>query len=234
MDPFDYSLVITCSENRLNIFKEMFKWHNLPMPTVLEGVRDKLNPVSGCSRSHMLAISYAKAHDWPYAMVLEDDAFPRYDCLEQLPKYFKELPENWQLVKLEDLKFEICRSHKKVVQGNNHFFIPGLDIYGSGSAAYLIKNDFYLTALKLFNFAKDVRYEKRQEYLIADRLFPVAAQRQVIKGLYMPYLPMFAQATLDKSEAIHPNKQDLKGQAEFTRDFKLEEFKAYLKSKSHT
>lgn len=59
-----------------------------------------------CSLSHRLLYEEMVKNGWQKVLILEDDVWPLYENLDQLPQTLKELPTNWELVYLGYLKHE--------------------------------------------------------------------------------------------------------------------------------
>ncbi|NJO89539.1 MAG: hypothetical protein HC831_11765 [Chloroflexia bacterium] len=54
----------------------------------------------GCTLSHIGALSMAKALDWPYVIILEDDITIATDFTKRVNKLLKMVPKNWEHIYL--------------------------------------------------------------------------------------------------------------------------------------
>lgn len=83
---------LTINENRYDYMSKVFKHYDLPVPTKFQGLSKEPNPVESCLLGHMCLIMMARALDFPYIVVFEDDAYPRKDILSKLDHYLKVVP----------------------------------------------------------------------------------------------------------------------------------------------
>ena len=97
-DLFKHSVVISCMPSRIQLMKKSFAVANVPFPAaVVDAVRcgntveEKTN---ACRLSHGKAVEYALKAKWPYVLVLEDDAWPRFNVRQKLEECLKTLPDN--------------------------------------------------------------------------------------------------------------------------------------------
>ena len=69
-----------------------------------------------CSLSHRNLYAAMIENDWKKVLVLEDDALPVFENLDDLPAAIQELPVNWELVYLGYLKHEKVTAALKAKQ----------------------------------------------------------------------------------------------------------------------
>ncbi len=90
-----------------------------------------------CSLSHRNLYAAMIENDWKKVLVLEDDALPVFENLDDLPAAIQELPVNWELVYLGYLKHEKVTAALKAKQ----FFYQILSSIGLMAWSYKMVNN---------------------------------------------------------------------------------------------
>lgn len=184
------TFVISINAERLKAFRAVLRERGLEQPALYEGCYCK-NGVLGCTLSHYSLIKLAKTLGLPYLIVLEDDAYPRKDCKEHLDKLFEHLPDDWRILKLEDLWHE----KYQVVDDSNPYWFKGISFAGgSGSAAYILHHDSYdsiINAYEFYNFQ-----------IPADVVLNL---KDLQDGFYVAKDLAFLQSNMTDSDSIHDN-----------------------------
>lgn len=199
------AFVITCNEKRYEMFVKIFNYYNIPLPIKFWGCQAKFNyKVSsirrlkverghcGCLFSHYSLYKIAQALDLPYLIVFEDDAFPRKNILEYFDKSIKNLPENWNFLKLEDTHFD----EYVVKKFYNDYWFSGVNLRrGSGTGAYIIKKELYQIIIDIIEH--DLLINSSENYIDCIIRVNIELDNEFNKnngyGHYVSTNPMFLQ-----------------------------------------
>ena len=131
-DLFKYSIVISRMPYRLEWMKKSFTVAGLPMPAIhlnaLEG-KGMTNKTLCCKMSHGKAVKYAKDHGWPYVLVFEDDAWPRFNAKEKLEELLMTLPNDE--IKIAAIGFSGVKNATDKVGPNNNDWRIMTDLIGA-------------------------------------------------------------------------------------------------------
>lgn len=121
-----HSLVINLAKDkhRLALMQEAFARVELPMPRRIEGISMHGVPISpspqwtrgnlnsnryaliNCSASHVMCVAVAKAFDWPWVFVFEDDAIPSDNAPSEVITAISKLPHDKSII-----RFGCLRAH---------------------------------------------------------------------------------------------------------------------------
>lgn len=84
--------------SRIQLMKKSFAVADIPFPAaVIDAVRCRntvAEKTKACRLSHRKAVEYAQKANWPYVLVLEDDAWPRANVRQKLEECLKTLPDD--------------------------------------------------------------------------------------------------------------------------------------------
>lgn len=98
------SFVISINDKRYKLFKKIFNYYQLPLPKLFNGVKHN-NPVLGCLLSHYNILKLATLWSLPYIFVFEDDVLPNKNIIHYLNEALKNVPDNFNILKLENIYF---------------------------------------------------------------------------------------------------------------------------------
>lgn len=164
-----YSFVISVSNDRLNSFYDLFNsiGLNTPLPTLYDGF--KINGVSGdlnISITHNSIVRLAKALNYPFVCIFEDDAYPCNQIVPLLNFYLGRIPDDAKILKLGYTK---CRDN--LSQNVDKFFVRRSTW---GAHAYIVFNsgyDDYLNLSKINIISDDALFNMDGSYNTSKNLF---------------------------------------------------------------
>lgn len=181
---------ITCNIKKFQFQNNLFQKFNLPKLNIFQAF-SMPNKVYGCTLSHMACVNTAMYRHMPYVVIFEDDAYPRKDILEYSKKALANLPPDWDVLKIEELRFRAIPEKKKEYF-NEYWFtcVNTIKTCGVGSAAYIINSKFYDKYVKM-HLACDFK-------IPADCIFNKAGCK-----LYFASKMWFLQHMLHGEQTIH-------------------------------
>jgi len=96
---FKHSYVLSCNKARLNLLYKNFERYKLPKPELFPAIVNKELGGKKCTSLSMAAIvKKAKADNWPFVLIFEDDAYPCRDVYNRLS--IIDYPDNADIVLL--------------------------------------------------------------------------------------------------------------------------------------
>ena len=107
------SFVISINDKRYKLFKKIFNYYQLPLPKLFNAVKHN-NPVLGCLLSHYNILKLATLWSLPYIFVFEDDVLPNKNIIHYLNEALKNVPDNFNILKLENIVINIESSFQLV------------------------------------------------------------------------------------------------------------------------
>lgn len=195
------SFVITGDDKRYNFFVEIFNRYNIPIPKkFLSCKTNNDRGILGCLLSHYTLYKIAQTFKLPYLIVFEDDVIPRNNIIDYFNEAIKNVPDDWQFLKLEDTYFEDYIDKKFY---NDYWFSGKHRREGSGTAAYIIKDTLYdlvINAIELYNFNKEFPID-----VILRRNL-----EKLLNGIYVPKNIMFLQHGFHSAETISKQKMPIR------------------------
>ena len=180
-DFFDKTFFITIDESRKKrfekIFRKCFSFNGYGFPHAFWGYfNDDLKPTYKCALSHASIIKLAKAMDFPFVVIFEDDAYPCKYVEKELKKILHDVPDDADMLVLGYNKL------KSLIRVNDR--ISKLSGFLWGSHAYVIFNKAYTDYL--------IRYNKNPQ-LVADDYFGT------MRNVYVVNSNLFIQSNESKS-----------------------------------
>jgi GR25 family glycosyltransferase involved in LPS biosynthesis len=130
------------------------------------------NNAENCKQSHIAIIKYAKANNWPFVCIFEDDTYPCENCLELLINYLKIIPKNADLILLG---WSSHRKNEKQIFDLAYNKITTWSI--SGTHSYIIFQSGYDDILNYFKNNPNAKADNktfisvRNSYVIDKPLF---------------------------------------------------------------
>ncbi len=113
----------------------------------------------GCVNSHLNIIKNARKNNYKSVAVFEDDVEFKEDVLEKFEEYYKQLPENWDMI--------YFGGNHNDREGENTLIKISDNIYKVTKTytthAYIIKNTVYDEVIKLFS-----KYEHEVDVLYSE------------------------------------------------------------------
>ena len=174
------SFVISINDKRYKLFKKIFNYYQLPLPKLFNGVKHN-NPVLGCLLSHYNILKLATLWSLPYIFVFEDDVLPNKNIIHYLNEALKNVPDNFNILKLENIYFNNEYDNNILSENNWIKHCKNAPIIGRGTGAIVIN----ITSI-------DVILE------LANKIFHNF-------NMYISKNILFVQHNLHKEKTIHNN-----------------------------
>src|ERR1035437_9639744 len=155
-----------------------------------------------CTLSHIMALNIAKALNWEYVIILEDDVILAEDFEKRIKVLLKMLPKDWEHVYLSG----IPRFNSHFLQTNLIQLFPSTREKLSrvdGTCAFMIRNIAYdKFSVKLSSL------ETTPDDLINHFIF---LEKQVKSYIYFPFVAFvndeYTYIGETKNNRVHPSKQ---------------------------
>lgn len=176
------SFVISINDKRYKLFKKIFNYYQLPLPKLFNGVKHN-NPVLGCLLSHYNILKLATLWSLPYIFVFEDDVLPNKNIIHYLNEALKNVPDNFNILKLENIYFNNEYDNNILSENNWIKHCKNAPIIGRGTGAIVINITSYITPI-------DVILE------LANKIFHNF-------NMYISKNILFVQHNLHKEKTIH-------------------------------
>jgi GR25 family glycosyltransferase involved in LPS biosynthesis len=155
-----------------------------------------------CTLSHIMALNMAKALNWEYVIILEDDVILAEDFEKRIKLLLNILPKNWEHVYLSG----IPRFNTYFMNSNLLQLIPSTKDKVNrvdGTCAFIIRNIAYDRFI-----VKLSSLETTPDDLINHFIF---AEQQIKSYIYFPFVAFvndeYTYIGETKNNRIHPSKQ---------------------------
>lgn len=194
-----HSFVITINDEQLAAFNQRFIKAGLdsPLPRPFRGAQFKngvyrqagfikTNHIINCTISHHIIVSLAKAFDWPYVCIFEEDALPSSDAKDLLQKTLSVVPSSCLCLRLGYMIVE----NSAAVYSNE--FVSNANAWGSH--AQIVFKHYY-----------DEILQKLEEHPIAD-----ATALNINENILLSKKCIFAQKNVFPSSSLHNDDSNIK------------------------
>ena len=190
-----HSFVITINDEQLAVFNQRFIKAGLdsPLPRPFRGAQFKngvyrqsgfikTKHIINCTISHYMIVSLAKALDWPYVCIFEEDALPSFDAKDLLQKTLSVVPSSCLCLRLG------YRIVEDSLVGYSSNFISNAKAWGAH--AQIVFKIYYDDMLKKF-----------EEHPIAD-----GTALNIDKDILLSRKCIFAQKNTFPDRSMHNGK----------------------------
>ena len=178
------SFVISINDKRYKLFKKIFNYYQLPLPKLFNAVKHN-NPVLGCLLSH-------------YIFVFGDDVLPNKNIIHYLNEALKNVPDNFNILKLENIYFNNEYDNNILSETNWIKHCKNAPIIGRGTGAIVINIESSFQLVKLVE-------NLIQSITPIDVILELANKIFYNFNMYISKNILFVQHNLHKQKTIHNN-----------------------------
>ena len=137
----EYTYCMSINKKRFNYLCENFKSVGLIQPNLFRGVRWNRGSNTGCVLSHITILNMCRLLNNPYAIIYEDDAYPRKDILDCWEIIKNLIPDDCGILKLGNSSYRgeyvsVNKCMYKMKSGT-----------AFGSHAYIVRRELYSTLI---------------------------------------------------------------------------------------